>query len=128
MAEEATLKQHRKAHREYLDGKAPKTEASKKLPARNSSVKPDQGLKQTDLVAFNQDAEKAAVSYLTEYIQHKGAPNFNTACSLIALELDVSVETAKRYLRKHSVDHPKAAFCIQDGSVTIRSKPNGKQR
>jgi hypothetical protein len=60
------------------------------------------------------------VQFLVEHIQRTGAPSFNTACALIALELDVSTETAKRYLRKHSVDHPKAAFAVVNGYVTLR--------
>jgi hypothetical protein len=81
---------------------------------------PGQNLKQTDLVQFNQAAELVAVRFLVEHIQSKGPPSFNTACALIALELDVSTETAKRYLRKHSVDHPKAAFAIENGYVILR--------
>lgn len=84
--------------------------------------KPGQELKQTDIVAFNQSAETHAVAFLEKRIQDRGPQRFNTACDLIALELDVSVETAKRYLRKYSVDHPKAKFCIQDGYVTTRSR------
>jgi hypothetical protein len=80
----------------------------------------NQGLKQTDLVAFNHQAEKSAVKFLTDYIREKGAPSFNTACNLIALELDICTETAKRYIRKYSVDHPKAPFSIEDGYVKLR--------
>jgi hypothetical protein len=83
---------------------------------------PGQNLKQTDLVEFNQAAEKSAIHYLAEHIQRKGAPSFNTACALIALELDISTETAKRYLRKYSVDHPKAPFAIENGFVTLRKR------
>jgi len=86
--------------------------------ARNEP--PGQNLKQTDLVQFNQAAELVAVRFLVEHIQSKGPSSFNTACALIALELDVSTETAKRYLRKHSVDHPKAAFAIENGYVILR--------
>ena len=84
------------------------------------SEPPGQNLKQTDLVQFNQAAELVAVRFLVEHIQSKGPSSFNTACALIALELDVSTETAKRYLRKHSVDHPKAAFAIENGYVILR--------
>lgn len=128
MTEKQVLKTHRRAHREYLAGKAPevhpveKKKIRKPVRERELFERPDQGLKQTDLVAFNQGAEKAAIAFLTEYIRRKGNPMFNTACNLIALELDVSTETAKRYLRKYSVDHPKACFSIQDGYVKIRQK------
>jgi hypothetical protein len=128
MTEKQVLRTHRRAHREYLAGDAPvvhpvgKKKARPVPKERKQIEKPSQGLKQTDLVAFNQGAEKAAVQFLAEYIRRKGAPMFNMACNLIALELDVSTETAKRYLRKHSVDHPKARFCIEDGYVQIRRK------
>jgi hypothetical protein len=80
-----------------------------------------QGLKQVDPVEFNQQAEPAAVDYLADYVRRKGPPSFNTACSLIALEAGVSTETAKRWLRKHSVDHPRARFEIgPDSRVYLR--------
>jgi len=96
-----------------------KKAARTKVPASRHE-KPTQGLKQSDVVAFNQSAERAAVAYLSGYIRQKGAPTFNTACSLIALELDISTETAKRYIRKHGVDHPKAPFLLEDGYVRLR--------
>jgi hypothetical protein len=122
MSEQNVLKTQRKAVREYHAGKSPKTSASKAMVRKKQVVAPGQGLKQTDLVAFNHKAEKAAVDYLREYILAADAPSFNTACNLIALQLDVSVETAKRYLRKYSVDHPKAPFSIQDGYVRLRTR------
>jgi hypothetical protein len=77
-------------------------------------------LKALDIVAFNQAAELGAIAYLSAYIELHGAPSYNTACSLIALEMDVSTETAKRYLRKYSVDHPKAKFKVENGMVYNR--------
>jgi hypothetical protein len=82
-------------------------------------------LKAVDVVAFNQAAELGAIAYLSRYIQEHGAPSYNTACSLIALEMDVSTETAKRYLRKYSVDHPKAKFKIENGMVYTRASDAG---
>jgi hypothetical protein len=128
MTEKEVLSTHRRAHREYLAGKAPevhpvgKKTIKRAAKGREEIEKPSQGLKQTDLVAFNQGAEKAAVAYLTEYIRRKGSPMFNMACNLIALEIGVSTETSKRYLRKYSVDHPRACFSIEDGYVKIRQK------
>ena len=109
------LKKQLKAAQNYSDEQKAKR-------TKQMAEKPSLSLKHTDLVAFNQGAEKTAVQYLTEYIQRKGSPMFNTACSLIALEVNVSTETAKRYLQKYSVDHPKAPFSIQDGYVKIRQK------
>jgi hypothetical protein len=77
-------------------------------------------LKAVDIVAFNQAAELGAIAYLSQYIELHGAPSYNTACSLIALEMDVSTETAKRYLRKYSVEHPKAKFKVENGMVYNR--------
>jgi hypothetical protein len=127
---------HRTAHRNYnskkglqkgqkdislASGIMPKTTVQKRGNGRSSgSDAPGQNLKQTDLVEFNQAAEKVAVQFLAEHIRRKGSPSFNTACALIALELDISTETAKRYLRKYSVDHPKAPFAIENGFVMLR--------
>jgi hypothetical protein len=77
-------------------------------------------LKAVDIVAFNQAAELGAIAYLTQYIELHGAPSYNTACDLIALEMDVCTETAKRYLRKYSVEHPKAKFKVDNGMVYNR--------
>lgn len=115
MPETPAMRTHRLAHRGYVRN-------AKREQPDHPLDDPDanQLLKQVDPVAFNQSAEIRALSFLTDYIQNKGAPRFNTACNLIALELDVSVETAKRYLRKYSVDHPKARFEIIDGYVRLR--------
>jgi len=83
--------------------------------------RPGQGIKQSDIVAFNQGAEEYAVEYLKKRIHEKGPVSFGTACALLALEIDISTETAKRYLRKYSVDHPRAPFSISDGYVSLRS-------
>ena len=106
-------KPHREAHRNYG--------AQSPDPGRSSNYKtPGQSLKQLDPVEFNQAAEKRAIQFMTEHIKRKGPPSFNNACALIALELDVSTETAKRYIRKYSVDHPKAVFIVKDGRVELR--------
>jgi len=106
--ESKEMRNHRLAHRGHIQ----RTDQEKS--------KPDQTLKQTDIVAFNMVAERAAIDYLTNHIRKKGSPPFNMACALVAMELDVSIETAKRYLLKHSVDHPKAKFIIIDGLVKLR--------
>jgi hypothetical protein len=98
---------------------SPKTSRSETGKAQE---RPGQGIKQSDVVAFNQGAEEYAVVYLKKKIKEKGPVAFGTACALLALEIDISTETAKRYLRKYSVDHPKAPFSISDGYVSLRGK------
>lgn len=95
---------------------------SKTSKAGKDRERPGQGIKQSDIVAFNQGAEEYAVEYLKKRIQEKGPVSFGTACALLALEIDISTETAKRYLRKYSVDHPRAPFSISDGYVSLRAQ------
>jgi predicted transcriptional regulator YheO len=91
-----------------------------KLTDRRSTPieKPGQGLKQTDIVAFNQDAEHAFVDLITTILQEDGKLSYREAMQEAAFELNISTETAKRYLVKHSAH--RAEFCIEGGSVTLR--------
>jgi hypothetical protein len=125
---EAIGRAHRGAIRNHLAKQAGKNQDVKpsskpsKQDKTGKQERPDQGIKQTDIVAFNQGAEKYAIEYMTRKIREKGSVSFGTACALLALEIDVSTETAKRYLRKYSVDHPRAPFSIADGYVSLRGK------
>jgi hypothetical protein len=80
--------------------------------------KPGQGLKESDILAFNHDAEAAFVSLITGILQEDGKLSYREAVREAAFELNVSIETAKRYLEKHSAR--RAEFYIEDGSVTLR--------
>jgi predicted transcriptional regulator YheO len=124
MTQKAVLKTHRRAHREYLAGDAPQVQSAQTSKVKTSAAKerstmPDQGLKQTDLVAFNQNAEQVFVSLLKELIQSEnGIISYREAVRETAFELNVSIDTAKRYLEKHSAR--RAEFSIADGSVRLR--------
>lgn len=85
---------------------------------RKGIEKPGQGLKQTDIVAFNQDAEVAFISLITGILKEDGKLSYREAIQEAAYELNISTETAKRYLVKHSAR--RAEFSIEDGSVTLK--------
>jgi predicted transcriptional regulator YheO len=109
-AESTTIKTRTK-------GKAP---AAPK-PARNINTqvkRPGQGLKQSDILAFNHEAEKSFVELISELIQEDGSISYREALREAAFELNISIETAKRYLEKHSAR--RAEFCVDDGSVRLR--------
>lgn len=124
MTQKAVLKTHRRAHREYLAGEAPQVKSvqgikAEKRTRKEQTKKPDQGLKQTDVVAFNHEAEPAFVSLIKGLIQSEnGAISYREAVREAAFELNVSIDTAKRYLEKHSAR--RAEFSIADGSVKLR--------
>jgi hypothetical protein len=100
-----------KPHRAAL-----RTDAQRR--AKPKVEKPGQGLKQSDILAFNHDAENAFVRLLKDLLQEDGKLSYREAVREAAFELNVSIETAKRYLEKHSAR--RAEFCIEDGSVTLR--------
>ena len=145
MTEKEILKTHRRAHREYLAGKAPQvhvqtdnSKAKTKKAPRMQSIqpaksgnqtkkelikKPDQGLKQTDLVAFNHGAEQAFISLLTDLIRsEQGVISYREAVREVAFELNISIKTAQTYLEKHSAR--RAEFSIADGNVRLRETPH----
>jgi hypothetical protein len=135
---ESVARPHRAAHRNYAHLPEPKKESmtkqddtrpkkiSRPKPTRPAGKQrdriegPGQGLKQTDIVAFNHHAEHAFVALITGILQEDGKLSYREAVREAAYELGVSIETAKRYLEKHSAR--RAEFCIDDGSVTLRRK------
>ena len=71
-------------------------------------------LKQADVVAFNSEAEKTFVALVRTL-----APcSVSDAVREAAFELNISVETAKRYLIKHTAR--RAEFVIACGVVQVR--------
>jgi hypothetical protein len=98
--------------------KATKPAKPARVVTRKAVERPGQGLKQSDILAFNHDAEKSFVVLLTEILREDGRLSYREAVREAAYELNVSIETAKRYLEKHSAR--RAEFCIEDGSVTLR--------
>jgi len=81
---------------------------------------PGQGLKQTDIIAFNHLSEKRAIAYLRTYVHRHPKTTVSEACNLLAMELDISIETAKRYIKKHAANHPKAEMKISDGWIKFK--------
>ena len=79
---------------------------------------PSQGLKQTDIISFNQDAEAAFIGLISGILREEGQLSYRDAIQEAAFELNVSTETAKRYLVKHSAR--RAEFCLTGKSITLR--------
>lgn len=76
-------------------------------------------LKTTDIVAFNKCAEAEFVSLLSKLCA-RGGVAYSTALTECAFELDVSIETVKRYIAKHTAS--RAEFALQDGFIFLRPK------
>ena len=78
-------------------------------------------LKSVDLVAFNYSAERRFVDVVRAFLREEGSPqSVNSVIAEGAFELDVSTETAKRYLLKHSAR--RAEFRIDKKMVFLRQK------
>jgi len=76
------------------------------------------GVKILDVVAFNAEVEPQAVVLWTSILAERGAQRVGTLCVEAAFRFDVSTETAKRWLLKHSAE--SAEFVIQRGVVSLR--------
>lgn len=102
-------KAHRAAHKHY-DNDRP----------RMKFKKPNQSLKSTDLVAFNQEAEPAAILLISGILKHEGRITYKNALREIAFEVGISTMTAQRYLERHLAR--RAEFKLEDGFLILRSK------
>lgn len=74
-------------------------------------------LKAIDLIEFNQCAEQEFVKVVTELCAG-GSPSVRECQAEAAFELNISIETAKRYLLKHTAHH--AEFKVENGKVGLR--------
>jgi len=77
-------------------------------------------LKATDLVEFNRMAESEFVYIVRNLLAAPGAMRAREVCIESAARLDISIETAKRYLLKHSASISE--FEIEKGWVRERKK------
>lgn len=75
-------------------------------------------MKVLDVVAFNAEVEPQAVVLWTSILAERGTQRVGTLCVEAAFRFDVSTETAKRWLLKHSAE--SAEFVIQRGVVSLR--------
>jgi hypothetical protein len=75
-------------------------------------------LKSLDLVEFNGRAEQAFIKLIREYISQVGELSPRQVYSEASYELNISIETAKRYLLKHTAR--RAEFVISGGKVGLR--------
>ncbi len=81
-------------------------------------AKPDQSLKHSDIIFFNQGAEKSFVKLLTDILKEEHRLPYREALREAAYELNVSIETSQRYLEKHIARH--AEFKLEEGYVILR--------
>ncbi len=77
-------------------------------------------LKATDLVEFNRQAESEFIYIVRNLLASPGAMRAREVCIETAARLDISIETAKRYLLKHSAS--VSEFSIEKGWVKERKK------
>lgn len=76
-------------------------------------------LKVSDIISFNRTAEKKFIVIVRELIADEGEPQtVRTVTAEGAFELNISVETAKRYLLKHSAR--RAEFRVDTDGVWLR--------
>ncbi len=76
-------------------------------------------LKALDLIDFNARAEQAFVELVAAFVQEGSQPpRVREVLAEAAFELNISIETAKRYLLKHSAR--RAEFEVLGGVVTLR--------
>ena len=78
------------------------------------------GVKILDVVAFNAEVEPQAVALWASMLRERGTQRVGTLCVEAAFRFDVSTETAKRWLLKHSAE--SAEFVIQRGVVSLRER------
>lgn len=74
-------------------------------------------LKATDLTAFNSSAEASFHSLICKLIAMDGPLSVRDVLSEAAFELNISIETAKRYLFKHTARRAHFSYTA-DGRVT----------
>lgn len=78
-------------------------------------------LKKLDIVEFNSAAEKHFVTLVKQMILADGGrTGYLGAVQEVAYRLDISPETAKRYILKYTAR--SAPFEIQDGLIMLRKK------
>lgn len=90
--------------------------------ARGGGARDDEdfaGVKVLDVVEFNALVEPQAVALWASMLRERGTQRVGALCVEAAFRFDVSTETAKRWLLKHSAE--SAEFVIQRGVVSLRS-------
>jgi len=75
-------------------------------------------LKMLDVNSFNEAAEAAFVQMLFAWLQEVGQVTVKEVLAEVAFEFDVSTETAKRYLLKHTAR--RAEFSVSAGKVVLK--------
>jgi len=104
--------------RKQLSRSKPTKAIKPKDGCRSRIEQPGQGLKESDVVAFNGVSDPAFVELITGILREEGKLSYRDALRETAFELGVSIETAKRYFERHSAR--RAEFCIENRFVTLR--------
>jgi predicted transcriptional regulator YheO len=81
--------------------------------------------KQFDVVSFNAGSEQRFLELVCQLLD-AGELTAREAVTEASYELDISPETSKRYLQKHSAR--RARFDIADGHVRCRAHDHGLRR
>lgn len=89
------------------------------VPA-SERVKELNTLKALDVTEFNSQAEAEFITLVSEFVRERegNPPRVREVLAETAFELNVSIETAKRYLLKHTAR--RAEFQVTDGKVGLR--------
>lgn len=107
---------------ESAKGKEKTTMPQKNTNQQAQVVAIDKGqlnrLKNLDVISFNANAEKFFVELTKKFIVEEGPQSVGAIVAEGAFELDISIETAKRYLLKHTAR--RAEFKISDKMVHSR--------
>lgn len=111
-----TLKRRGRPRKESFDVPATEIDANNPPPAEDEL----RTLKSTDLVEFNHRAEFEFVEITKKLLAEIGPMRARQVCIEGAARLDISIETAKRYLLKHSASISE--FSIEKGWVNVRIK------
>lgn len=91
--------------------------------ARGGGARDDEdfaGVKVLDVVEFNALVEPQAVALWASMLRERGTQRVGALCVEAAFRFDVSTETAKRWLLKHSAE--SAEFLIERGLVRLRER------
>ncbi len=78
-------------------------------------------LKAFDIVTFNRNAERHFCHLLKQMLTLQSPLSIFTIIQELSYDLNISPETAKRYLYKHTAS--RADFALRDGQIVLRDPP-----
>lgn len=104
-----------------------KREIAKEILDDTQRLKADRHrrLKAFDIVSFNRNAERSFCNRLYQMLTLTPELSLHTVVQELSFDLDISPETAKRYLYKHTAS--RARFALRDGHIVLRDPPKEDQ-